>query len=60
MIWLLALTPLLPLLLVLVPGGQWALPLLAPLTLFPSFVPRVRERDYFGAWRLGVLWALLL
>ncbi|HVR96603.1 MAG TPA: hypothetical protein VMW27_08315, partial [Thermoanaerobaculia bacterium] len=21
---------------------------------------RVRERDYFGAWRLGVLWALLL
>ena len=33
--WLLSLTPLLPLL-VLLPGGRWALPLLAPLTLYPG------------------------
>jgi hypothetical protein len=57
--WLLTLTLFLPLL-ALVPGGGWALALVAPLTLYPSFVPRVRERDYWGAWRLGVLWALLL
>ena len=57
--WLLLLTLFLPLL-VLLPGGGWALGLLSPLTLFPSFVPRVRERDYWGAWRLGILWALLL
>ena len=57
--WLIALTPLL-ILLVLVPGGGWALVLLAPLTLYPSFAERVRERDYAGAWRLGMLWALLL
>lgn len=57
--WLLLLTPFLPLL-VLIPGGGWALGLLSPLTLYPSFVPRVRERDYWGAWRLGILWALLL
>ncbi len=56
---LIALTPLL-ILLVLVPGGGWALVLLAPLTLYPSFAERVRERDYAGAWRLGMLWALLL
>lgn len=59
MTWLLPLTLLLPLL-VLVPGGVWALPLLAPLTLYPSFALRVRERDYFGAWTLGLLWAGLL
>jgi hypothetical protein len=53
------LTLLLPLL-VLLPGGGWALALLSPLTLYPSFVPRVRERDYWGAWRLGMLWALCL
>lgn len=57
--WLLLLTLFLPLL-VLLPGGGWALGLLSPLTLYPSFVPRVRERDYWGAWRLGILWALLL
>jgi hypothetical protein len=57
--WLLLLTPLMPLL-VLVPGGGWALGVLSPLTLYPSFAPRVRERDYWGAWRLGILWALLL
>lgn len=56
---LLLLTPLLPLLAAL-PGGGWALGLLSPLTLYPSFAPRVRERDYWGAWRLGILWALLL
>jgi len=58
-IWLLPLTLFLPLL-VMVPGGGWLLGLLAPLTLYPSFAPRVRERDYWGAWRLGILWALLL
>src|SRR5262249_26923129 len=56
---LLALTPFLPLL-SLLPGGRFALPLLAPLTLYPAFVPRVRQRDYLGAWTLGLLWALLL
>ena len=56
---LLPLTLLMPLL-VLLPGGGWALALLSPLTLYPSFAPRVRERDYWGAWRLGMLWALLL
>lgn len=64
--WLLLLaTPLLPLLAALaatpgLPIGAWALPLVAPLTLYPAFVVRVRERDYFGAWRLGVLWTFLL
>ena len=57
--WLLLLTLFLPLL-VLLPGGGWVLGLLSPLTLYPSFVPRVRERDDWGAWRLGILWALLL
>jgi hypothetical protein len=57
--WLLALTPFLPLL-GLLPGGRWTLPLIAPLTLYPAFVPRVRRRDYLGAWSLGLLWALLL
>ncbi|HET9226522.1 MAG TPA: hypothetical protein VFR31_07625 [Thermoanaerobaculia bacterium] len=56
---LLPLTLLMPFL-VLLPGGGWALALLSPLTLYPSFAPRVRERDYWGAWRLGMLWALLL
>ena len=56
---LLLLTPLLPLL-VAIPGGGWALPLLAPLTLYPAFVERVRRRDYFGAWQLGLGWAALL
>lgn len=57
--WFLPLTLFLPLLAV-IPGGGWALVLLSPLTLYPSFAPRVRERDYWGAWRLGILWALLL
>lgn len=56
---LLGLTPLLPLL-AAVPGGRWALPLLAPLTVYAPFAARVRERDTLGAWRLALLWALLL
>jgi len=57
--WLLLLTPLL-LLLVLVPGGRFALPLLAPLTLYPAFVERVQRREYGAAWSLGMVWAVLL
>ena len=56
---LLVLTPLLPLL-ALLPGGRWALPLLAPLTLYFAFRERVRARNYVGAWGLGMLWAALL
>jgi hypothetical protein len=57
---LLLLTPL-TVLLALIPGiGGWALALLAPLTLYPFFAERVKERDYLGAWRLGILWAVLL
>jgi len=57
-LWIL-LTPFLPLLAAL-PGGRWLFPLLAPLTLYPSFAGRVRERDYFKAWQLGIAWAVLL
>jgi hypothetical protein len=57
--WTVLLTPFLPLLAAL-PGGRWALPLLAPLTLYPAFAARVRARDYLGAWSLGVAWAMLL
>jgi hypothetical protein len=57
--WLLLLTPALPFL-ALLPYAQYGLPLLAPLTLYPVFQARVRERDYFGAWSLGMLWAALL
>lgn len=56
---LILLTVLMPLL-VLLPGGGWALAVLAPLTLYPSFRERILERDYFGAWRLGMAWAALL
>lgn len=59
MSWLLVLTPFLPWL-GLLPGGRWALPLLAPLTLYLAFAARVRRQDYLGAWSLGLLWALLL
>lgn len=59
MSWLLPLTLLLPLLAV-VPGGSWALPLLAPLTLWLAFRERVRAQDYLGAWTLGMVWAVLL
>src|SRR5436305_709111 len=57
--WLLPLTLLLPLLAV-VPGGAWALPLIAPLTLWLAFRERVRAQDYLGAWTLGMAWAVLL
>ncbi len=59
MSWLLPLTLFLPLLTTL-PGGSWALPLVAPLTLWPVFRERVRAQDYLGAWTLGMAWALLL
>jgi hypothetical protein len=57
-LWIL-LTPFVPVLAAL-PGGRWLLPLLAPLTLYPAFMERVRERDYFKAWQLGIAWAVLL
>jgi len=57
--WPLLLTPFLPLL-TLIPGGKWALPLVAPLTLRFAFKERVREGDYFRAWTLGIVWAFLL
>jgi hypothetical protein len=55
----LLLTPFLPLL-AAVPGGRWALPLVAPLTLWFAFRERVREGDYYRAWILGIVWAWLL
>jgi hypothetical protein len=60
---LLLLTPLLPFLVALPGGGSWAawaLPFVAPLTLYPSFRRRVLARDYLGAWSLGLAWAFLL
>lgn len=57
--WLLPLTLFLPLL-AAVPGGSWALPLVAPLTLWLAFRDRVRAQDYLGAWTLGMAWAFLL
>jgi hypothetical protein len=57
--WTVFLTPLLPLL-AAVPGGRWALPVVVPLTVYPAFAARVRERDYLGAWTLGLAWAALL
>jgi hypothetical protein len=59
MTWPLLLTPFVPLL-ALVPGGKWALPLAAPLTLYFAFRERVREGDYYRAWILGIVWAFLL
>ncbi len=56
--WVL-LTPLLPWLVAL-PWGAWALPLVAPLTVYPAFAARVRERRYGGAWLLAMGWAALL
>jgi len=57
-LWLL-LTPVLPWLVTL-PWGSWALPLVAPLTLYAGFARRVRERRYGAAWSLAMLWAALL
>lgn len=59
MTWPLLLTPFLPLL-TLVPGGKWALPLVAPLTLYFAFRDRVRAGDSLRAWTLGIVWAFLL
>ncbi len=59
MTWPLLLTPFLPLL-ALLPGGKWALPLVAPLTLWFAFRDRVKEGDYYRAWILGMVWAFLL
>jgi hypothetical protein len=56
---LVLLTVFLPLLAAL-PYGGWLLAALAPLTLFPAFSRKVRAGDTFGAWQLGLLWALLL
>lgn len=56
---LLAATPLVPFV-VVVPGGRWLLPFLAPLTLYVWFSRRVRLGDYFGAWKVGMTWAGLL
>jgi hypothetical protein len=57
---LLAATLLMPLLLAPLPGGRFLLPLVAPLTCYPGFLARVRERDHFAAWRFAMLWAALL
>jgi hypothetical protein len=56
---LLLVTPLLPWLVAL-PGGAWLLPLVAPATLYPSFVRGVRDARYGSAWALGMAWAALL
>jgi hypothetical protein len=56
---LLAATPLVPFV-VLMPGGRWLLPAVAPLTLYVWFARRVRLGDYLGAWKIGMLWAGLL
>ena len=40
-------------------AGQWLVPLAAPLTLYFAFRNRVRLKDHFGAWRLGMAWAVL-
>jgi hypothetical protein len=59
--WLwLALTPLLPLVAAIPAAGRWALPLVAPLTVYPAFAARVRRGDYEAAWQVGVSWAALL
>lgn len=57
-VWVL-LTPLLPWLVAL-PAGPWMLPLMAPLTVYPAFAARVRERRYCSASVLAMVWAALL
>jgi hypothetical protein len=59
--WLfLALTPLVPLVAGIPSCGRWALPLWAPLTVYPAFAARVRRGDYEAAWRVAMAWAALL
>lgn len=55
----LGLTPLLPIVLVF-PGGGWLLPLVAPLTLWPSFAPAARAGRYRRAVAAALIWAVLL
>lgn len=57
---LLLLALVLPIVAVLVPAGGWLLVLVAPLALYPAFVPAVRERRWRRAWGLGMGWAALL
>jgi hypothetical protein len=57
---LLALTPLLPLVGTIPAFGRWALPLWAPLTVYPAFAARVRRGDYEAAWQVAMVWAALL
>jgi hypothetical protein len=57
---LLAATLALPLAVGSLPGGRWLLPALAPLTLYLAFAARVREGAYYSAWKLAMLWAVLL
>jgi hypothetical protein len=56
----LGMTLFVPLLAAIPAVGRWALPLWAPLTVYPAFAARVRRGDYEGAWQLGVAWAVLL
>ena len=56
---LLGATPLVPILFAL-PGGGWVLPLVAPLILWPTFAPAVREARYGRAVCAALVWAALL
>jgi hypothetical protein len=56
----LLLTLFVPLLAALPGLGKWLLPLVAPLTLYPTFRERVVARDYRAAWALAMAWAFLL
>ncbi len=57
---LLALTPLLPLAAAIPVAGRWALPVVAPLTVYAAFAARVRRGDYEAAWQVAMTWAALL
>ncbi|MBV8202844.1 MAG: hypothetical protein JOZ15_19685 [Acidobacteria bacterium] len=57
---LLALTPLLPLLAAIPSCSRWALPLLAPLSVYAAFAARVRRGDYEAAWQVAMVWTALL
>jgi hypothetical protein len=56
----LALTPIVPALGALLPGGRWLLPLLAPLPLWPRFARAVRAGRYGSAFAAAALWTVLL
>jgi hypothetical protein len=59
-IGLLAVTPFVAAIAAIPAAGRWALPVCAPLTLYPAFAARVRRGDYEAAWLLGITWAALL